>query len=322
MRPQGTRTTPLRRRDSRSRTSASSFLRANEVGYAPCVKRKTVIAPHGEALKSLLIRVLGVVPSAADRLLGRGAVYVDGKRVHEGRVLNNGERITIVLEESGASTDAAATSELRVTTLFEDVDVIVVDKPAGLPAQPTPGGAASLLDVVSKQLGFTAGLVHRLDRETSGVTIFGKHPDATSALAAAFRDGLANKRYLAVTAPGLPEAGTITLPLSKDPSRPARWRASTQANGLTAHTNYQRLFCGDEFSLVALTPLTGRTHQLRAHLAGIGWPIIGDTLYGGLDSAPRCLLHAQRLEISGEAFEAPIPADLGAYFDRAGLAVN
>ena len=284
------------------------------------VKRKTVVAPRGEALKSLLIRELGVAPGAADRLLARGAVYVNGKRVHEGRVLNNGERVTIVLEESGASTDSAATSALVVTTLFEDVDVIVVDKPAGLPAQPTPGGAASLLDVVSKRLGFAAGLVHRLDRETSGVTIFGKHPQATSALAEAFRDGLAHKRYLAATSPGLPERGTITLPLSKDPSRPGRWRASMHANGITAHTTYERLFSGDEFSLAALMPLTGRTHQLRAHLSGIGWPIIGDTLYGGLESARRCLLHAQRLEISGEAFEAPIPADLREYFDRAGLA--
>ncbi len=284
------------------------------------MKRKTVVAPRGEALKSLLIRELGIAPSGADRLLTRGAVYVDGKRVHEGRVLNNGERVTIVLEESGASTDSAASSALVVTTLFEDADVIVVDKPAGLPAQPTPGGAESLLDVVSKRLGFDAGLVHRLDRETSGVTIFGKHPQATSALAAAFRDGLAHKRYLAATSPGLPERGSITLPLSKDPSRPGRWRASAQANGITASTNYERLFSGDEFALVALMPLTGRTHQLRAHLAGVGWPIIGDTLYGGLESAPRCLLHAQRLEISGEAFEAPIPADLRAYFDRAGLA--
>lgn len=284
------------------------------------MKRKTVVAPRGEALKSLLIRELGIAPSGADRLLTRGAVYVDGKRVHEGRVLNNGERVTIVLEESGASTDSAASSSLVVTTLFEDADVIVVDKPAGLPAQPTPGGAESLLDVVSKRLGFDAGLVHRLDRETSGVTIFGKHPQATSALAAAFRDGLAHKRYLAATSPGLPERGSITLPLSKDPSRPGRWRASAQANGITASTNYERLFSGDEFALVALMPLTGRTHQLRAHLAGVGWPIIGDTLYGGLESAHRCLLHAQRLEISGEAFEAPIPADLRAYFDRAGLA--
>ncbi len=284
------------------------------------VKRKTVVAPRGEALKSLLIRELGVTPAAADLMLGRGAVYVDGKRVHEGRVLKNSERVTIVLEESGASTESAASTELKVTTLFEDADVIVVDKPAGLPAQPTPGGAANLLEVVSKQLGFAAGLVHRLDRETSGVTIFGKHPQATSALAAAFRDGLANKRYLAATSPGLPERGTVTLPLSKDPSRPGRWRASAQANGISAHTNYERLFAGDEFSLVALTPLTGRTHQLRAHLSGIGWPILGDTLYGGLGSAERCLLHAQRLEISGEAFDAPIPADLQAYFDRAGLA--
>ncbi len=278
-----------------------------------------MVAPRAEPLKSLLIRELEITPSAADRLLERGAVYVDGKRVPEGRVLADGARVTVVLEESGASTEAPISTALSVPTLFEDADVVAVNKPAGLPAQPTPGGAVSLHDVVSERLGFAAGLVHRLDRETSGVTVFGKHPRATARLAAQFREGSARKRYLAITGPGLPEKGTITLPLSKDPSRPGRWRASEKANGISAHTDFERLFANENFCVVSLTPLTGRTHQLRAHLSGIGLPILGDTLYGGGNTASRCLLHAQQLVIDGKTLEAPLPNDLRGYFEHAQL---
>lgn len=283
------------------------------------VKRRTVIAPRAEPLKSLLIRELNVTPEGADRLLERGAVYVEGKRVAEGRPLAEHARVTVVLEESGVSTQTALSSGPDVPVLYEDSDLLVVDKPAGLPAQPTPGGALSLHDVVSQRLGFSAGLVHRLDRDTSGVMIFGKHDAATAQLATAFREGSARKRYLAVTGPGLPLRGCITLPLSRDPARPGRWRASGQANGVSAQTEYECVGAGDGFCVVALTPLTGRTHQLRAHLAGLGFPIVGDVLYGGMRTSLRCLLHAQQLHIIGKSFEAPIPPDIGGYFARAGL---
>lgn len=276
-----------------------------------------MVAPRAEPLKSLLMRELGIAPSAADRLLERGAVYVDGKRTPEGRPLTDGARVTVVLEESGAATDVPVVLKREVTVLFEDDDIIVVDKPAGLPAQPTPGGALSLIDVVSARIGFQVGLVHRLDRETSGVTIFGKNAPATSRLAAAFREGTVQKRYLAVTGPGLPLKNTITLPLSKDPSRPGRWRATDKANGISAHTEVERLSSTETFCTVSLKPLTGRTHQLRAHLASIGCPILGDTLYGGSKVAQRSLLHAHQLHIEGVSFEAPLPPDMTEYFSPA-----
>jgi 23S rRNA pseudouridine1911/1915/1917 synthase len=151
--------------------------------------------------------------------------------------------------------------------------------------------------------------VHRLDRETSGITVFGKTPASTSALAAAFREGRVQKEYLAITSSGLPASGVIELPLSKDPSRPGRWRASDTANGIDAVTHYERLADDGTYAVVALFPQTGRTHQLRAHLTGIGFPIVGDKLYGG-DEGPRCLLHARRLKLDALSLEAPVPADL------------
>lgn len=217
--------------------------------------------------------------------------------------------------------------------LYEDAEVIAVDKPAGVSAQPTEGRVGdSLVDLVSARLGRPAGLVHRLDRETSGVTVFGKTAEATSALAAEFREGRARKRYVAATGPGLPPSGTVDLPLSKDPSRPGRWRATRAANGVPALTDFHTLFAGPAFCVVELLPHTGRTHQLRAHLTALEAPILGDARYGGAAraggvEAARCLLHAQALELghprTGKVLriEAPVPEDLRRFFDAAGVAV-
>ena len=288
----------------------------------------------GERLGALLAGALGLSRSDAERLVAGGAAYVEGRRCRRpAQALSAGQTVTVVLEEAGRSALAAPPTALPLAVLFEDEQLIAVDKPAGVSAQPTPAHAGgSLADQVSSALGWPAGLVHRLDRQTSGVCVFGKTKAATSALAAEFRAHRAKKRYLAATGPGLPPRGTVELPLSPDPSRPGRWRASKHANGVSARTDYQRLYEGEGFCLVALEPRTGRTHQLRAHLAALGAPILGDTLYGGASGAgglgaPRCLLHAQALSIRHPEtgawvyLEAPLPADLAAFFKRAGVSV-
>ncbi|MHB8878457.1 MAG: RluA family pseudouridine synthase [Myxococcaceae bacterium] len=286
----------------------------------------------GEQLDALLCATLGVTSSDARRLVEAGAVYVDGRRCKlPHRALEAGQTVMAVLEETGQSALAEAPAPLPLRVLFEDTHLIAVDKPPGVTAQPTASRSGeSLADLVSDRLGRPAGLVHRLDRQTSGVTVFGKTGAATSALAAEFREGRARKRYLAATGPGLPPRGEIDLPLSKDPSRPGRWRASKKANGIEALTLFERLFEGEGFCLVALFPRTGRTHQLRAHLTALGAPILGDALYGGAKAAGgieagRCLLHAQALAIRHPAtskeilVEAPLPEDLAAYFSLAGI---
>src|SRR5438552_612496 len=124
------------------------------------------------------------------------------------------------------------------------------------------------------------------------------------------REGTAKKRYLAVCGPGLPERGVIDLPLSKDPSRPGRWRASKKANGQAAWTEYERLASTAECCVVSLWPKTGRTHQLRAHLTALGCPIAGDSLYGGAPLAERSLLHAWELHLARPLdITAPLPDD-------------
>jgi 23S rRNA pseudouridine1911/1915/1917 synthase len=301
------------------------------------MKRRTfrVEPPQaGTSLGAALAAELGLSREESERLVQAGAVYVAGRRCRDVKAkLSPGQVVTAVLEESGQRTLEAApapTGGLRI--LHEDADVLVVDKPAGVTAQPTEGRVGdSLVDLVSAHLGRPAGLVHRLDRETSGVTVFGKTAQATTALAAEFREGRARKRYLAATGPvQLPPQGSVDLPLSKDPTRPGRWRASRAANGIPAYTDYRVLHAGTEFCLVELLPRTGRTHQLRAHLTALGAPILGDRRYGGAAQAggveaPRCLLHAQALELAHPRggrpvrFEAPVPEDLARFFADSGV---
>lgn len=277
------------------------------------VKRRVVVAEAPALLDELVADELELPLDEAGALVDRGAVYVEGRRARERRhAVAAGARVMIVLEESGQAVTLPPKPPPPVEVLHEDAEVIAVNKPAGIVAQPTPGRVGdSLLDLVSARLGHPAGLVHRLDKETSGVTVFGKTPAATSRLAEAFRLGRAKKQYLAIVGPGLAASGVIDLPLSRDPSRPGRWRASRQANGVAALTRFTRLSDGAT-CLVALFPETGRTHQLRAHLAGIGFPIVGDALYGGAPG-PRCLLHAKVLDVDGLHLEAPLPNDFAPF---------
>jgi len=299
------------------------------------VKRRTLRIEPAHAGAALELALSSLLPASledARALVSAGAVYLAGRRCRDAAArVAPGAVLTVVLEESGQGALAPAPRAEALEILLEDEHVLAVNKRAGITAQPTPSRVgASLLDLASAHLGRPAGLIHRLDRETSGVTVFAKSPAATRELARQFREGLASKRYLAATGPLLHGAGSITLPLSRDPTRPGRWRASERANGISAHTDYETLITTPTFALVFLRPRTGRTHQLRAHLAALGVPILGDARYGGAPGAgalvaSRCLLHAQLLELSHPAsgaplvLRAPLPADLAAYFAVAGL---
>jgi len=183
-----------------------------------------------------------------------------------------------------------------------------------------------LVALVSAHVGREVGLVHRLDLETTGVTVFAKTKPATAALADAFRLGTAHKRYLAIAVGPLSGEGRVDLPISPDPRRWGKFRALVGGK-VTAATRYKVLARHGEVSAVELFPETGRTHQIRVHLKALGAPIAGDDLYGGpgeieLAGGPhkveRVLLHARSLEIPHPTtravvrFVAPIPADLQA----------
>lgn len=282
------------------------------------MKRHTTTLSAAQALTSAVEAVAQVSAARAQELVRAGAVYVNGRRAHAVDAQVGAGAVVTVMEGAGGEVSAPHRAAPALEVLFEDDEVLVVNKPPGVLAQPAPKGrGASLLELASAHLGHDAGLVHRLDADTSGVTVFGKTREATARLSEVFREGRAQKRYLAVTGPGLPAQGTVDLPLSRDPKHPRRWRAKQGVEGVEARTDFVRLADG-EVCLVALHPRTGRTHQLRAHLAALGCPIVGDRLYGGA-KGPRCLLHAQALHVDGVTWEAPVPEDLLAYFRAAGV---
>jgi 23S rRNA pseudouridine1911/1915/1917 synthase len=278
-------------------------------------------ADDGERIDRFIAARGGISRGEARRALERGGVFLEGKRCKvAGRLVRAGQKVVVNLEEAGRAAEAAVTLD-RSRLLFADAHVAVVDKPAGVPAQPTlTSDRGHLPELVASLLGAPVRLVHRLDRETSGVTVLARTADAARVLADAFREGSPEKTYLALCAraPEPPE-GRIDAPLGKDPRHPGR-RMVTDA-GEAAATRYRTLAVGPGgVALVEAFPETGRTHQIRVHLAARGAPLLGDARYGGPRMVadlpvPRVMLHARRLEVphpsTGErvAFEAPVPAD-------------
>jgi tRNA pseudouridine32 synthase / 23S rRNA pseudouridine746 synthase len=202
--------------------------------------------------------------------------------------------------------------------LHADEAWIVVDKPAGLPA--VPGRTADLQDCAAARVQAAypdALVVHRLDMATSGLLLFARGPAVQRRLGAAFERREVAKRYVAVVSGTPPaDAGTIDLPLAADwPHRP-RQRVDA-ARGKPALTRWRVIERHVASARLELTPSTGRTHQLRVHLAGIGHPILGDTLYAPpavQALAPRLLLHASGLELAHPRTGAPCRFDSSAPF--------
>jgi 23S rRNA pseudouridine1911/1915/1917 synthase len=278
-------------------------------------------AQAGERLDRFIAAAGGISRGLARRTLDAGGVFLDGKRCKTAsRGLWPGQQVVVNLEESGHAIEPVAPLDSS-RLLFCDADIAVVDKPAGVPAQPTlTSDQGTLPDLVGALLGAPVTLVHRLDRETSGVTIFARTKAAAAALAEAFRVGTPEKTYLALTvrAPE-PADGRIDAPLGPDPVR--QGRRTVIASGDPAATRYRTVEVGSSgAALVEAKPETGRTHQIRAHLTHLGAPLLGDPRYGGPRQVgalgiPRVMLHARRLEIDHPVsgvrltFEAPVPED-------------
>ncbi len=180
--------------------------------------------------------------------------------------------------------------------IYRDDFMLVVDKPAGLLA--VPGRGADKQDCLSARLRHNFPdvlVVHRLDMSTSGLMVFARGANMQRRLSLMFQAREVEKRYVAIVAGRLePESGEVNLPIATDwPNRPLR-KIDTES-GKPSLTRYRVLARQDNTSRVELEPYTGRSHQLRIHMAAIGHPILGDTLYGDAHSAPRLMLHASSL---------------------------
>ncbi|HTP25030.1 MAG TPA: RluA family pseudouridine synthase [Anaeromyxobacteraceae bacterium] len=254
----------------------------------------------------------GISRGEARRAIAAGGVYLDGRRCKvASRAVRQGQSVLVSLEDPERAKPAAAPLDRR-RILHLDEFLVAVDKPAFVPAQPTlSSDRGALPELVSALLGAPVFLVHRLDRETSGVTVFARSPHAAAALSEAFRAGTVQKVYLALTVRSpVPPRGRIDAPLGPDPKRPGR--RTVAARGEPAATQYETLRHGQSgAALVRCLPETGRTHQIRAHLAHLGAPLLGDARYDGPRHllgtiVPRAMLHSRRLEIAHPITGAPL----------------
>jgi 23S rRNA pseudouridine1911/1915/1917 synthase len=278
--------------------------------------------------------------SAIARLAKDGRVLVDGAAVEPAYKVRLGQELVVDVPDAEPALSLAA-ENIPIDVIYEDEDVIVVNKPAGLVVHPAYGHATGTLvnAVVGKITADTGraasrpGIVHRLDKDTSGVLIVAKNDTAHLSLSRQIQSQKFGKEYLALVwgDPGATPA-IVEAPLLRDPSD--RRRMVVRAGGREATTRFERIAAwesgAERRALLHVRPVTGRTHQIRAHLAYARLPIVGDPVYGKRDDQSgleRQFLHAWRLTVrmprAGErTFTAPLAPELADYLDRLGTPVT
>lgn len=260
--------------------------------------------------------------SRAERAIDQGLIQVNGLIQPRRYLVRAGETITIAEEPS------PDINPPKVPILYEDDDILVLDKPAGVLTHPgshhTEGTIADFTRrLVQDEDDTRPGIVHRLDRDTSGVLIVAKTPSAKTYLQKLFHDRQVTKTYLALAVGRMnQDEAIIELPLARSPRRQTRQAVDTTGRSAITYYLVQAEYPG--FSLLEVQPRTGRTHQIRAHLQAIGHPIAGDRLYGAPavpEGLRRQFLHASRLEFIGPSGQevdvhSPLPPDLQAVLDH------
>jgi 23S rRNA pseudouridine1911/1915/1917 synthase len=291
-------------------------------------------ALDGERVDRAVALLTGWSRGDVQALLADGGVLVDGRAVGKSQRLHTGE-IVELLAEPVPEAPPVAEPAVDVPVRYEDDDVIVVAKPAGLVVHPGAGHSSGTLvhgllarypEIAGIGDPFRPGIVHRLDRDTSGLMVVARTTRAYDALVEQLSARAVDRRYSALVwgRPAAPR-GTIDAPIGRSSSR--RTRMAVRDAGRPARTGYdvERTFDDPQCSLLVCTLETGRTHQIRVHLAAIGHPVVGDATYGGhRDSInlDRPFLHAARLAFthpeSGTRveFEEPLPDALAAVLAR------
>ena len=271
----------------------------------------TVAAGDPSDANGFLAARLGLDARTAARWVACGAMQADGRRADERTTLRPGGKVIVREPRAPAAGEAAHARPAALRVVYRDEDLLVVDKPAGLLAQASPGESISL-EALAGRLAPGARLAHRLDRDASGLSVLTLRAPAHAAVQQAFAEGRVRREYAAVCAGRLDGPREIRLRIARD-AKDVRLRIALPEHapgGKPAETHVRPL--GPAVMTAASTSApatrlsvaiaTGRTHQIRVHLAAIGHPLVGDRLYGG-PPAPRLLLHAARLAL-------PHPSDL------------
>lgn len=267
------------------------------------------------------------------RLIKAGEIKVEGQPVKPSYRLTVGEAITVNLPAPVEKTVQA--EEIPLDVLYEDTDLVAINKPAGMVVHPAHGNETGTL--VNAALGRwpemrrvtgeeRAGVVHRLDKDTSGVIVLAKTNPALKSLQAQFKSRTTEKRYAALVE-GVPASstGVIDAPIGRDPKQRKRM-AVVKKDGRPSVSRYSVLESFPRHALLDVNLLTGRTHQIRVHMAWLGHPVAGDRVYGfrktSIPLKDRIFLHAAELQVdspsTGErlTFIAPLPAELEAVLEE------
>ena len=295
-------------------------------------RRLELFADHdGERLDAFLARRCGheLSRSSAHRLIAEGQVTVNGAASKPSHRLRHGDDVVVLLPPPQVVTLEAEAIPVRI--IYQDEDVIVVDKPPGLTVHPAAGHPSGTLvnallticpELANIKGTLRPGIVHRLDKDTSGLLVVAKNEAAQASLTGQLKERQVHKVYLALVRGRVePPQGVIDAPIGRHPRR--RQRMAVVEGGRAAQTRYRVRDLLDDagaaYSLVEAEPLTGRTHQIRVHFASIGHSVVGDRLYGKASAlVERQFLHAWRLGFrlpaSGryQEFESPLPEDLEA----------
>jgi 23S rRNA pseudouridine1911/1915/1917 synthase len=278
----------------------------------------------GERLdRFVAARTPGLSRTHAQELIDAGLVTVNGRPARSSLKLSRGDRVLVTVPPEPPS--HLQPEDLPLNIVYEDGDVIVIDKPAGLAVHPSPGhpghtlanALLSYLPSLAEEPGsLRPGLVHRLDKDTSGLLVVAKNRPAQADLSGQFKSRSVSKAYLALVKGRLsPESGIIEADIGRDPRN--RQRMAVVTRGRQARTEYRVVRYIRDYSLLEIRPETGRTHQIRVHLAAIGYPVVGDATYGVKSPhVGRQFLHASRLAFRLPStgryveFESPLPPDL------------
>jgi 23S rRNA pseudouridine1911/1915/1917 synthase len=257
------------------------------------------------------------------KLISEGLVTVNGKTVKSGFKLSSGDKVAVSIPAPAPS--SLIPESIPVKIVYEDDDLLVVDKPAGLTTHPSPGQTEhTLVNAILSyyprlaEMGdsLRPGIVHRLDKDTSGLIIIAKNTPAQLKLIDQFRTRSVKKTYLTLVKGHLtPEQGIIEAPIGRSSSD--RKKMAVVADGRPARSEYKVVKYYQGYSLLEVKPETGRTHQIRVHLSAIGYPMAGDGVYGvKVAFLQRQFLHAHHLSFnlpfSGEKveFKSELPEDL------------
>ena len=266
--------------------------------------------------------VSGMSRTRAQAWIDGGLVVVDGIPARRASItLREGASVVVKLPPTTRLREIPGAEPLPLEILYEDELLLAVNKPAGMVVHPSfRNTSGTLLNAVlwryQDRPGVRPGLTSRLDKDTSGVLLLALSPGVHAEMQRQARIGYVRKEYVTIVrGRPRPEAGTIRLPLGHDPSD--RRRIVVRNDGLPSETRYRVVSQADDYAFVVCELVTGRTHQIRVHMAAMGWPVAGDEKYGTGDATiSRQALHAWRLVFphpgSGKSLEleAPLPADL------------